>query len=182
MFRAFSLSPLLFMLMLTAACTTAQTPKKMFHDISFTSIDGDIVKLSQFKGKKILLVNTASRCGYTPQYKQLQELHEKFGKKVVVIGFPCSDFGGQEPGDAESIASFCEKNYGVDFLMADKVQIKGNSPHPIYQWLTQKSLNGQADATVRWNFHKFLVDENGNLIGEFPSSVSPISTDITSKL
>jgi len=182
MFRAFSLSPLLFMLMLTAACTTAQTPKKMFHDISFTSIDGDIVKLSQFKGKKILLVNTASRCGYTPQYKQLQELHEKFGKKVVVIGFPCNDFGGQEPGDAESIASFCEKNYGVDFLMADKVQIKGNSPHPIYQWLTQKSLNGQADATVRWNFHKFLVDENGNLIGEFPSSVSPISTDITSKL
>jgi len=101
---------------------------------------------------------------------------------VVVIGFPCNDFGAQEPGDAESIAQFCEKNYGVDFLMSDKVQIKGNTPHPIYQWLTQKSLNGQADATVRWNFHKFLVDEEGRLIGDFPSSVSPTSADITDKL
>ena len=173
---------LLCVMTLSAACTNAQTPKKMFHDYSFTSIEGESVKLSQFKGKKVLLVNTASRCGYTPQYKQLQELHEKFGKKVVVIGFPCNDFGAQEPGDAESIAQFCEKNYGVDFLMADKVQIKGNAPHPIYQWLTQKSLNGQADATVRWNFHKFLVDEEGRLIGDFPSSVSPTSADITDKL
>jgi glutathione peroxidase len=182
MIYRFPLASLLFMLMLSAACTTAQTPKKMLHDISFTSIEGENIKLSRFKGKKILLVNTASRCGYTPQYKQLQELHEKFGKKVVVIGFPCNDFGGQEPGDAESIATFCEKNYGVDFLMADKVQIKGNSPHPIYQWLTQKSLNGKADAIVRWNFHKFLVDEEGSLIGEFPSSVSPTATELTSKL
>ncbi|MFZ9939395.1 MAG: glutathione peroxidase [Bacteroidia bacterium] len=176
------LSLLLFLVMMSTSFTHAQTPKKMFHDLSFSSIDGETVKLSQFKGKKVLLVNTASRCGYTPQYKQLQELHEKFGKKVVVIGFPCNDFGGQEPGDAESIASFCEKNYGVDFIMADKVSIKGSSPHPIYQWLTQKSLNGQADANVRWNFHKFLVDEEGRLMGDFPSSVSPTAAEITGKL
>jgi len=173
---------LLSFLLVMSACTTAQTPKKMFHDLTFTSLDGESVKLSQFKGKKVLLVNTASRCGYTPQYKQLQELHEKFGKKVVVIGFPCNDFGGQEPENAEGIAAFCEKNYGVEFLMADKVRIKGDSPHPIYQWLEQKSLNGKADATVGWNFHKFLVDEEGRLIGEFPSSVSPVSSDITGKL
>lgn len=149
------------------------------YEISINTIEGKKIDLSQFKGKKILIVNTASACGYTPQYKQLQALHEQYGKQLVIIGTPCNDFGGQESGSEKEIKSFCEKNYGVSFLLTEKVSIKGDKPHALYQWLTQKSMNGKGDYNVRWNFHKFLIDENGNLVQMFPSSVSPLDAEIT---
>lgn len=155
---------------------------KNLYDYSFKSIDGKEIKLSEFKGKKILFVNTASACGYTPQYKQLEELHKKYGNKLVVIGFPCNDFGGQEPGTEKEIAAFCEKNFGVSFLMAEKITVKGDKTHPIYKWLTSKELNGVKDSQVRWNFHKFLVDEQGRLIDSYGSAVKPMGEEILSKL
>lgn len=161
--------------MLTPAAKTA-------HDYTFTSIDGKKVSLVDFKGKKILFVNTASECGYTRQYKQLEELHKAHGNKLVVIGFPCNDFGGQEPGTEKEIAAFCEKNYGVTFLMAEKITVKGDKTHPIYKWLTSKEMNGVKDSKVAWNFHKFLVDENGQLIDSYPSAVSPLADEILAKL
>lgn len=156
-------------------------PKDVYN-IKFKSIDGKEMSLAQFKGKKILIVNTASECGYTPQYKQLEALHKQYGNKLVVIGFPCNDFGGQEPGTAEEIESFCQKNYGVSFPLAEKVVIKGKDRHPLYQWLMSKSMNGVKDADVKWNFTKFLLDENGQLIDVFPSSVSPLDEKITARL
>lgn len=155
---------------------------KSVYDYSFKSIDGKEMSLAQFKGKKILVVNTASECGYTKQYKDLEALHKKYGNKLVVIGFPCNDFGGQEPGSEKEIAEFCEKNFGVSFPMAEKVVIKGDKRHPLYQWLMSKNLNGVKDAEVRWNFTKFLLDEKGQLIDVFPSSVSPLDEKIISKL
>lgn len=172
----------MFLTLIVALSALLTPPAKNIHDYSFKSIDGKTIKLSDFKGKKILFVNTASECGYTPQYKQLEELHKKHGNKVVVIGFPCNDFGGQEPGSEKEIAAFCEKNYGVTFLMAEKITVKGDKTHPIYKWLTSKELNGVKDSQVRWNFHKFLVDENGQLIDSYGSSVKPLGDEIVSKL
>lgn len=150
------------------------------YDLSFTDINGNTVALSSFKGKKILFVNTASECGFTGQYTELQELHKTHGDKVVLIGFPCDQFGGQEPGSEEEIKSFCTKNYGVDFLMASKIDVKGENQHPIYQWLTSKSENGVDNSTVMWNFEKFIVSENGELLDHFKSPVTPMSDKITS--
>jgi len=124
-----------------------------------------------------MVVNVASECGFTPQYQQLQELYQEFRDKLVIVGFPSNDFGGQEPGTNEAIRAFCTQRYGVDFPLAAKINIKG-SPHPIYQWLTQKTRNGVADSEVRWNFHKYLLDENGHLIQDLPSSVSPLDEPI----
>ncbi len=162
--------------------TMLTPPVTNIYDIKFRSIDGQEMSLEQFRGKKILIVNTASECGYTPQYKQLEELHKTFGDKLVVIGFPCNDFGGQEPGTEKEIAAFCEKNFGVSFLMTAKITVKGDKKHPLYQWLTSKSLNGVKDAEVRWNFTKFLIDEKGNFIEVYPSAVSPLDEKIISKL
>lgn len=148
------------------------------YDYSFISIDGETVSMEKFKGKKILFVNVASKCGFTGQYKELQELHEKFGDKVVLIGFPCDQFGGQEPGTEEEIKGFCQKNYGVEFLMASKIDVKGDNQHPVYQWLTQVGLNNVEDSKVAWNFSKFLVDENGAYLGHFKSKVNPMSSEI----
>ena len=172
----------MFLTLIITLSTMLTPPAKPVHSYSFKSIDGKTIQLADFKGKKILFVNTASECGYTPQYKQLEELHKKHGKKLVIIGFPCNDFGGQDPGTEKEIAAFCEKNYGVTFMMAEKITVKGDKTHPIYKWLTQKELNGLKDSQVRWNFHKFLVDENGNLIDSYPSSVGPMSQEILSKL
>jgi glutathione peroxidase len=149
-----------------------------FHQFKIESITGDQIDFSAYKGKKILIVNVASKCGYTPQYKELQELYTNFGDKLVVIGFPCNDFGGQESGSNEEIQSFCDSKYGVTFPMTTKVKIKGKDAHPIYQWLTTKDKNGVMDADVRWNFHKFLIDEQGNLVKAYPSSVKPLSEEI----
>lgn len=171
----------MFIALLSLLFMINPAPKDVYN-IKFKSIDGKEMSLAQFKGKKILIVNTASECGYTPQYKQLEALHKQYGNKLVVIGFPCNDFGGQEPGTAEEIESFCQKNYGVSFPLAEKVVIKGKDRHPLYQWLMSKSMNGVKDADVKWNFTKFLLDENGQLIDVFPSSVSPLDEKITARL
>ena len=122
------------------------------YDYSFTSIDGIKISLNQFKGKKMLFVNVASRCGFTSQYKELQVLHEKYHDGLVLIGFPCDQFGGQEPGTEKEIKAFCQKNFGVDFIMSEKINVKGKNQHPIYSWLTQSSLNGVKNSSVLWNF------------------------------
>ena len=152
------------------------------YDYSFTTIDGEVVSLKIFKGKKILFVNVASKCGFTGQYKELQELHKTYGEQLVLIGFPCDQFGGQEPGTEEEIKGFCQKNYGVEFLMASKVNVKGKEQHPIYQWLTQVELNSVEDSKVAWNFSKYLIDEEGKYIEHFKSKVNPMSEDITKHL
>lgn len=149
------------------------------HQFKVAGIGKEEIDFAQFSGKKILVVNVASECGFTPQYKQLQELYEYFEDKLVVVGFPCNDFGGQEPGDANTIQQFCERNYGVSFPLAAKINIKSSEPHPIYLWLTQKALNGKMDAEVNWNFNKFLLDEKGQLLAHFPVSVSPTDPAIT---
>ncbi len=152
------------------------------HTIKINSLMGEAINLADFKGKKILFVNVASECGFTPQYADLQKLSIEYGDRLVIIGVPCNQFGGQEPGDKEEIASFCKKNYGVTFLMTEKVDVKGNNQHPLYSWLTQKSQNKIADSEVKWNFQKYLVDENGNYIEMFLSDVNPLDTSITDQL
>lgn len=152
------------------------------YQFKVEALDGGSIDFSKFKGKKILVVNTASECGYTPQYKELEELYKKYQDKLVVVGFPANNFGGQEPGTNTEIKAFCEKNYGVSFPMAAKISVKGDDTAPIYKWLTQKSENGVLDAEVRWNFNKFLIDENGNMLAYFPSKVNPMSEEITGKL
>jgi glutathione peroxidase len=179
---------LLFIVLLTG-CQTVSAPhsepktiqqnmQPSIHALSYTDIHGEPVKLEKFKGKKILIVNTASECGYTPQYNQLQELSQLFPENLVVIGFPSNDFGGQEPGANNEIETFCKKNYGVTFPLSEKVNINSKPVSPIFEWLTQKSKNGLGDFSVKWNFNKFLLDEDGRLIGYFESSVRPLDEAI----
>ena len=157
-----------FMLMI-GVTSFGQTPKTLY-DFKATTIDGKEFDFSTLKGKKVLIVNTASKCGFTPQYADLQSLNETFGgDKFVIIGFPENNFLNQEPGTNEQIQSFCKTNYGVSFQMMAKVSVKGSDMHPIYRWLTQKSENGVLDAKVSWNFQKFMIDENGKVV----ASVSP---------
>ena len=156
--------------------------EKSIHSLSIKSIDGKKINLSDFKGKKILFVNVASECGFTKQYADLQALHEKFQDKLVIIGLPCNQFGGQEPGTAKQIQSFCQLNFGVEFLITEKINVKGNDQHPIYAWLTNKELNGKKSSSVKWNFQKYLVDENGQFIDYYFSITKPMSTKITSNI
>ncbi len=155
---------------------------KTVYDYKMSTIKGADFDLSDFKGKKILLVNTASACGLTPQYKQLEELYENYKDKLEVVGLPCNDFAGQEPGSEQEIEKFCEVNFGVTFPLTSKVKIKGDDVAPIYQFLTKKELNGYADSEVMWNFQKYLIDENGHLIGVFAPPVEPLSEDILNVL
>ncbi len=148
------------------------------HQFRLEGIDGGIIDFSMFAGRKIIIVNVASACGYTPQYQQLQELYETFEDKLIVVGIPCNDFGGQEPGGNEQIQTFCSTRFGVDFPMAAKLSIKGVSAHPLYQWLGSKALNGVMDTEVRWNFHKYLLDEKGKLVKSLPSAVEPFDEQI----
>ena len=152
------------------------------HDFKVEGLTGESIDFSKFIGKKILVVNTASQCGYTPQYKGLQELYEKYKDKLVIVGFPANNFGQQEPGSNIEIKEFCSKNYSVTFPMAAKVSVKGDDQAPIYKWLCNKSENGVMDAEIKWNFGKFLLDEKGVLMNYFPSKVVPMSEEITSKL
>lgn len=161
---------------ITMAFTSSGT--KTLQDFKAKTLEGKEFNFADLKGKKVLIVNTASECGYTPQYKDLQALYEKYSSKnFVIIGFPCNDFGGQEPGTGADIKSFCTKNYGVTFQMMEKVSI---ATSPIYQWLTHKTENGVLDATVKWNFNKFLIDEKGHLVKYLASSVKPMDAEITS--
>lgn len=159
-----------------------QLHAQSIHRFKMASIDGGEIDFSQFKGKKILIVNVASECGYTSQYAKLQELSVKYADKLVVVGIPCNDFGGQEPGSNEKIAAFCQSRYGVTFPMTTKVKIKGEGQHPIYKWLTNKSENGVSDAKVTWNFNKFLIDEQGRWMEHFSSGVGPLDKKILEKL
>ena len=155
---------------------------KSIYDIEISSLNGEKIDLSSFKGKNILFVNVASECGFTPQYKDLQKLHELYSDNLVVIGVPCNQFGGQEPGNAEAIESFCQINYGVEFLITEKIEVKGANQHPLYQWLTKKELNGKSNSSVKWNFQKYLVDKEGNFVDYFYSITKPLSTKIVSKI
>ncbi len=152
------------------------------YDVKINTLQGDSLDLKQFRGKKILFVNTASECGFTKQYKELQELSEKFKDQLVVIGSPCNQFGGQEPGTANEIETFCQINYGVTFILTEKIDVKGPNQHPLYSWLTQKELNGVKNSSVKWNFQKYLVDEQGGLIDYYYSITKPLSNKITKHL
>ncbi|TDU39833.1 glutathione peroxidase [Gelidibacter sediminis] len=153
-----------------------------FYDIQINSLQGLPINLGAYKGKYILIVNLASKCGFTPQYKDLQALYEQFKDQLVIIGVPCNQFGGQEPGDAKDINAFCDLNYGVSFLMTEKVDVKGKQQHPLYQYLTSKEKNGVKNASVKWNFQKYLIDQEGRLIDYFYSLTKPSSTKITKHL
>lgn len=146
------------------------------------AIDGGTIDLSSFKGKKILIVNVASKCGYTRQYEGLEELYKTYGGKLVVVGFPANNFGGQEPGSNAEIREFCTSKFNVTFPMAAKVSVKGSDMDPLFKWLTNKSENGVLDANISWNFNKFLLDENGKLLQHFSSNVEPMSEAITKYL
>ena len=159
----------------SSATYAPQPAMENFYDLSATTIEGATYDFDQLKGKRVLIVNTASRCGFTPQYADLEQLHKQFGDDdFVVLGFPCNQFGFQEPGSAGDIASFCEKNYGVSFQMMEKVDVKGSDAHPVYQWLCDKARNGVDDHKVAWNFHKFLIDEKGRLVASLRSGVGPL--------
>lgn len=149
------------------------------YDIKINSLQGKPINLKDFEGKHILFVNVASKCGFTPQYKGLEELHQKYKDKLVVIGVPCNQFGSQEPGSSEEIQEFCEVNYGVSFLITEKIDVKGQNQHPLYSWLTNKEFNSKKSSSVKWNFQKYLVDNNGKLIDYYFSITKPTSSKIT---
>jgi glutathione peroxidase len=152
------------------------------YDFKVSALDGTQIDFSSYKGKKIMVVNTASECGFTPQYADLQELHKKYGDKLVIVGFPANNFGGQEPGSNDEIATFCKKNYGVSFTMAEKVSVKGDDIHPLFKYLVGEAEKMGIKDPIKWNFTKFLVNEDGKLIGVFESKISPMSDEITKHL
>ena len=152
------------------------------HSFKVKSLDGKIIDFSKFKGKKILVVNTASECGFTPQYEDLEKLYKTYKDKLVIVGFPANNFGGQEPGSNEEIGAFCKKNYGVTFPMAAKVSVKGDDIAPIYKFLTDKKLNGVKNTMILWNFTKILLNEKGEVIDSFISTTKPMSDSITKYL
>ncbi len=171
-----------FLLILTLIFLVSAGPGPSdFYSFKLKDIDGKEFAFSALKGKKVLIVNTASQCGYTSQYKELEELYKKYkDKDFVIIAVPANNFGGQEPGSNAEIKDFCSKNYGVTFPVLEKISVKGDDAHPLFKWLTSKSENGVSDATIRWNFNKFFIDEKGNWVSWFPSKTNPVGTEITS--
>ncbi len=171
---------LMFSFLFAPKALDAQT--KSIYDFKVESLDGGTIDFAAYKGKKILIVNTASKCGYTPQYEGLEKLYKQYKGKLVIVGFPANNFLFQEPGSNKDIQGFCQKNYGVTFPMAAKISVKGRDMHPLYVWLTQKKYNGYSDNAVKWNFQKYLLDENGRLIEVFAPGVEPLSAEITGRL
>jgi glutathione peroxidase len=151
------------------------------YEFKLKNIDGHDFSLAQYKGKKVLVVNTASKCGFTPQYAELQKLADQYKDKLVVVGFPANNFGQQEPGTASEIKTFCQKNFGVTFPLSEKVSVKGDDICPLFKYLTE-APNPDFTGEIKWNFEKFLIDENGNLIHRFRSAVTPMSPEITKYL
>jgi len=150
------------------------------YDIAINDIGGKLIDLGAFKGKYILFVNAASECGFTPQYAGLEKLHKQFKDDLIVIGLPCNQFGGQEPAAEKEIQQFCTKNFGVSFLLTEKIEVKGEGQHPLYTWLTDKKLNGKSSSIVKWNFQKYIVDTKGEFVNYFYSTTKPMSRKITS--
>ena len=172
---------LMFSLLFSALLTFAMSAQSAFYDFTVTDIDGNPYALSQLKGKKVMVVNVASKCGFTPQYEQLEALYQTYkDSNFVIIGFPANNFKEQEPGTNEEIKSFCTLNYGVTFPMMGKISVKGDDMNPLYQWLTQKSKNGVLDSEVSWNFQKYLIDEKGNLVKMVEPKVKPNDEQILS--
>lgn len=155
-----------------------QTMESSFYDFKMKDINGKEVAFSEFKGKKLLLVNVASKCGYTKQYAQLQELYAEHGDKILILGFPANNFGGQEPGSNEEIKEFCSTEYGVTFPMFEKISVAGFDKHPLYRWLSNASKNGWNNEEPNWNFCKYFVNEKGELVKFFPSAVTPLDEQI----
>jgi glutathione peroxidase len=169
-----------FLFLLGISTYNPQHLEKMtLHDIQINNLDGFPINLSDYKGKYILFVNVASECGFTGQYEGLQRLYDQYSKDLMVIGVPSNQFGQQEPGSQTQIKTFCKQNYGVTFLMTEKIDVKGKRQHPLYQWLTNKELNGVKSTTVRWNFQKYIIGRNGELIDYFYSMTRPMSSKIT---
>ncbi len=162
--------------------TNKNTNTMSLYNIKINSLQGADVDLSNYKGKKILFVNVASKCGFTPQYEGLEKLQNQYKDNLVVIGVPCNQFGGQEPGTSTQIQEFCQLNYGVTFPITEKVDVKGANQHELYKFLTKKEHNGKKSSSVKWNFQKYLVDEEGNLIDYWYSLTKPLSSKITKHL
>ena len=159
-----------------------QKASQSIYDIKINNLQNQPINLSEFKGKKLLFVNVASKCGFTPQYKELQLLQDTYKNDLVIIGVPCNQFGKQEPGSSNEIQEFCEINYGVSFLITEKIDVKGSHQHDLYNWLTKKAINGKQNSTVKWNFQKYLVDENGEFLDFYYSITKPMNSKITSYL
>jgi glutathione peroxidase len=170
---------ILLLMILLSSSTVAQ---ESIYDIKLNDINNDPVDLGQFKGKYLLIVNVASECGFTPQYEELEEMQRNYKEDLVVIGLPCNQFGGQEPGSSREIQEFCSSNYGISFLLTEKIKVKGEGQHKLYCWLTDKTLNGRSNSSVRWNFQKYLVSPKGELLDYFYSMTNPMSPKITSIL
>jgi len=149
-----------------------------FYDFKVKTLEGGDFDFSSLKGKKVIIVNTASKCGFTPQYKDLEEVYEKYQDNLVIIGFPANNFLNQEPGSASDIRKFCTENYGVKFPMMAKISVKGDDMAPLYKWLTSKEKNGVMDSEVKWNFQKYLIDENGKLVDVVYSKDKPTSDKV----
>jgi glutathione peroxidase len=156
-----------------AASNSPQQTGGSFYDFKIEGLSGQVIDFAKYRGRKVLIVNTASRCGYTPQYEDLQKIHQLYGNHVDVLGFPANNFLWQEPGSNDEIASFCEKNYGVDFQMFSKISVKGRDQHPLYQWLEKKT--GKSPS---WNFCKYVINETGEVVGFFPARVKPLDPQI----
>ena len=152
------------------------------YDFKVEGLDGGTIDFSKYKGKKILIVNTASQCGNTPQYAELEELYKKYSSSLVIVGFPANNFGGQEPGSNSEISSFCKKNYGVTFPMAEKVSVKGDDIHPLFKYLLAEAEKLGEKDPIKWNFTKFLIDEHGNLVKVFHNKVLPMSDEVVSAI
>jgi glutathione peroxidase len=155
---------------------------KSIHQFQLPELKGGAINFADYKGKKILLVNVASECGLTPQYRQLQDLYAEYSDKIVVVCCPANNFGAQEPGDEKQIASFCSLNYGISFPMTAKISVKGDDMHPLYQFVTQKSENGKEDSEVKWNFQKYVFDEEGYLLGSVAPMKQPADDEVLNLL
>ncbi|HEU4718092.1 MAG TPA: glutathione peroxidase [Bacteroidia bacterium] len=174
------LAPAAILFALVSISMQSASTTKTLYDFQARTIDGKDYDFSQLKGKKVLIVNTASLCGNTPQYADLEKLYEKYSPsgKFEILGFPCNQFAGQEPGSNDSIHAFCTRNYGVTFQMMEKIDVKGDNQHPLYKWLTNKSENGVEDAPVKWNFQKFMIDEQGHYVGHVAPGDKPFCDKI----
>ncbi|RYY95656.1 MAG: glutathione peroxidase [Chitinophagaceae bacterium] len=170
-------------LALFATLFTLMTTATSIYDFKVEGLSGGSIDFAQYKGKKILIVNTASECGYTPQYEGLEQLSKKYKDKLVVVGFPANNFGAQEPGSNNEIGAFCQKNYGVTFPMAAKLSVTGDDAHPLFKFLAGEARRkGFSDPVIKWNFTKFLLDEQGNLVEVFPSKITPMGPEIAKHL